>query len=67
MSSRGDSTAPTHDAPRVSRYEGPEQRREPEVNLSYMPSPDLTLYSTVAKGFRPGGANQILPPPNEPP
>jgi len=39
----------------------------PRVDLSYMPDPDLTLYTTVAKGFRPGGANQILPPPNEPP
>jgi iron complex outermembrane receptor protein len=39
----------------------------PRVDLSYMPNPDLTLYTTVARGFRPGGANQILPPPNEPP
>jgi outer membrane receptor protein involved in Fe transport len=39
----------------------------PRVNLSYMPDPDLTLYATVARGFRPGGANQILPPPNESP
>ena len=39
----------------------------PRVNLSYEPGPDLTVYSTVSKGFRPGGANQILPPPNEPP
>jgi iron complex outermembrane recepter protein len=35
----------------------------PRVNLSYEPGPDLTAYATVAKGFRPGGANQILPPP----
>jgi outer membrane receptor protein involved in Fe transport len=34
----------------------------PRVNLSYMPDPDLTTYATVSKGFRPGGANQILPP-----
>jgi iron complex outermembrane recepter protein len=39
----------------------------PRVNLEYLPNQDLTLYATVAKGFRPGGANQILPPPNEPP
>jgi iron complex outermembrane recepter protein len=39
----------------------------PRVDLSYTPNGDLTLYATVAKGFRPGGANQILPPPNEPP
>jgi iron complex outermembrane recepter protein len=39
----------------------------PRVNVSYTPSPDLTLYGTVSKGFRPGGANQILPPSNQPP
>jgi iron complex outermembrane recepter protein len=39
----------------------------PRVNLSYTPSPDLTLYGTVSKGFRPGGANQILPPSTQPP
>jgi outer membrane receptor protein involved in Fe transport len=32
----------------------------PRVNLSYEPSADLNLYATVSKGFRPGGANQIL-------
>ncbi len=35
----------------------------PRVNLSYTPNPDLTVYTTISKGFRPGGANQILPPP----
>jgi iron complex outermembrane receptor protein len=39
----------------------------PRVDLSYTPNADLTAYATVAKGFRPGGANQILPPPSEPP
>ena len=39
----------------------------PRVNLAYIPSPDLTTYATISKGFRPGGANQILPPPTEPP
>jgi iron complex outermembrane recepter protein len=33
----------------------------PRVNLSYEPSHDLNLYTTISKGFRPGGANQILP------
>jgi iron complex outermembrane recepter protein len=32
----------------------------PRVNLSYEPNKDLNLYATVSKGFRPGGANQIL-------
>jgi outer membrane receptor protein involved in Fe transport len=39
----------------------------PRVNLSYTPTPDFTAYATVSKGFRPGGANQILPPPTSPP
>ncbi|MGD0491640.1 MAG: TonB-dependent receptor [Steroidobacteraceae bacterium] len=39
----------------------------PRVDLSYAPNPDLTAYATIAKGFRPGGANQILPPPTSPP
>jgi len=39
----------------------------PRFNLSYSPNVDLTTYIQAAKGFRPGGANQILPPPNTPP
>ena len=39
----------------------------PRVNLSYTPNEDLTVYGTISKGFRPGGANQILPPENVPP
>jgi iron complex outermembrane recepter protein len=33
----------------------------PRINLSYEPTKDLNLYTTIARGFRPGGANQILP------
>ncbi len=33
----------------------------PRVNISYEPTRDLNLYATFSKGFRPGGANQILP------
>jgi outer membrane receptor protein involved in Fe transport len=39
----------------------------PRVNVSYTPTPDFTGYATISKGFRPGGANQILPPPTSPP
>jgi iron complex outermembrane receptor protein len=39
----------------------------PRINLSYTPTPDFTGYATISKGFRPGGANQILPPPSQPP
>lgn len=33
----------------------------PKVNLSYTPTENLTLYTTIAKGFRPGGVNLPLP------
>ncbi len=39
----------------------------PRFNVSYEPSKTLTAYATVAKGFRPGGANQIVPPPTSAP
>ena len=35
----------------------------PRLNLSYTPTPDLTLYGTVAKGSRPGGVNLPIPLP----
>jgi outer membrane receptor protein involved in Fe transport len=35
----------------------------PKLNLSYTPTPDLTLYGTVAKGSRPGGVNLPIPIP----
>ena len=33
----------------------------PKINLSYEPTPDLTLYGTLAKGSRPGGVNLPIP------
>jgi len=35
----------------------------PKLNLSYEPNPDLTVYSTIAKGSRPGGVNLPIPLP----
>jgi len=35
----------------------------PKLNLSYEPTPDLTVYGTVAKGSRPGGVNLPIPLP----
>ena len=32
----------------------------PRFNLSYRPNQDLTTYASVSKGFRPGGANQVV-------
>ncbi len=36
----------------------------PRFDLSYSPTTDLTTYVSVSKGFRPGGANIYVPPPN---
>jgi outer membrane receptor protein involved in Fe transport len=36
----------------------------PRLNLSYTPTPDLTVYSTLAKGSRPGGVNLPIPLPS---
>ena len=33
----------------------------PKATLSYEPTRDLTVYSTIARGFRPGGINQQIP------
>ena len=36
----------------------------PRINVSYTPTPDLTVYSTLAKGSRPGGINLPIPLPS---
>ena len=36
----------------------------PKVNLAYEPTPDLTVYGTIAKGSRPGGFNLPIPIPS---
>ena len=33
----------------------------PKLDLSYTPTTDLTVYSTIAKGARPGGVNDPIP------
>jgi iron complex outermembrane receptor protein len=33
----------------------------PKATLSFEPTKDLTVYGTVARGFRPGGINQQIP------
>jgi outer membrane receptor protein involved in Fe transport len=63
-----------YDAPYASQAVAPvlitkasDRGFNPRINLSYEPDRDLNLYATISKGFRPGGANQILPPANVPP
>ena len=36
----------------------------PRLNLSFTPTPDLTVYGTIAKGSRPGGFNLPIPLPS---
>jgi outer membrane receptor protein involved in Fe transport len=36
----------------------------PKLNLSYTPTPDLTVYGTIARGSRPGGFNLPIPIPS---
>jgi len=40
---------------------------DPRINLSYEPNANLNTYITAAKGFRPGGANILIPPPTQAP
>jgi iron complex outermembrane receptor protein len=40
---------------------GSDNGYNPRFNLSYSPNKDLTAYISASKGFRPGGANQLLP------
>jgi iron complex outermembrane receptor protein len=40
---------------------------DPRINLSYEPNANLNTYITAAKGFRPGGANILIPPPSQAP
>jgi iron complex outermembrane recepter protein len=60
-----DAAVPAPVAP--TRTTASESGYNPRFNLSYAPTPELTTYISASKGFRPGGANQIVPPPNVPP
>jgi iron complex outermembrane receptor protein len=40
---------------------------DPRINLSYEPNANLNTYITASKGFRPGGANILIPPPSQAP
>jgi iron complex outermembrane receptor protein len=51
----------------VTLTQASDKGTNPRFNLSYEPNKDLNLYATASKGFRPGGANQIIPPSNLPP
>jgi outer membrane receptor protein involved in Fe transport len=58
---RGLGTATGTDTPTISSASGENTSLLPKVNLSYEPTADLTVYSTLAKGSRPGGVNLPIP------
>ena len=47
--------------PTFNSYSTSNNGANPKVTLSYESNHDLTLYSTIARGFRPGGINQQIP------
>jgi len=49
--------------PLLSSFQTSNTGVNPKVTLSYEHNHDLTLYSTIARGFRPGGINQQIPDP----
>lgn len=58
---RGLGTATGDATPTLASASGTNTSLLPKVNLSYEPTSDLTLYSTLSKGSRPGGVNLPIP------
>jgi len=58
---RGLGTASGDATPTIDSASGSNTSLLPKVNLSYEPTSDLTLYSTISKGSRPGGVNLPIP------
>jgi iron complex outermembrane recepter protein len=58
---RGLGTASGDATPTISTASGSNTSLLPKVNVSYEPTSDLTVYSTLSKGSRPGGVNLPIP------
>jgi iron complex outermembrane receptor protein len=58
---RGLGTASGDATPTIASASGSNTSLLPKVNVSYEPTSDLTVYSTVSKGSRPGGVNLPIP------
>jgi outer membrane receptor protein involved in Fe transport len=58
----GDLTASGNAIPTIAHFDTSASGFTPKVNLAWQPDPELTVYATAAKGFRPGGVNLPLPP-----
>jgi iron complex outermembrane receptor protein len=54
-------TASGDATPTIDSASGSNTSLLPKVNVSYEPTPDLTVYSTLSKGSRPGGVNLPIP------
>jgi outer membrane receptor protein involved in Fe transport len=58
----GSLTASGNATPTTAQFSTSASGVTPKVSLAYEPSKDLTLYTSVSKGVRPGGVNLPLPP-----
>jgi iron complex outermembrane recepter protein len=58
---RGLGTATGNAVPTIASASGSNTSLLPKINLAYEPSSDLTVYSTLSKGSRPGGVNLPIP------
>jgi iron complex outermembrane recepter protein len=57
----GFATGSGNAAPTFNSFTQSNSGVNPKVTLSYEQNHDLTVYSTIARGFRPGGINQQIP------
>ena len=57
----GFATGSGNAAPSFNSFTQSNSGTNPKATLSYEQNHDLTLYATIARGFRPGGINQQIP------
>ncbi len=57
----GFATSSGNAAPTLNSYSTSNNGANPKATLSYESNHELTLYATIARGFRPGGINQQIP------
>jgi len=61
-SQQGALTASGNATPTLAHFDTTASGGTPKVDLGWFPNKDLTVYTSVSKGFRPGGVNLPLPP-----
>ena len=54
-------TATGNATPTIAQFSTSASGFNPKVSLGWLPTEDLTVYTSISKGFRPGGINQPLP------